>query len=77
MKKVLRRMGIALAAIVVCLGLYIFGMRFADGPRGIVAGGAFTTGELVKGPEPDWKFIRDLTTVEFQLEEFICERSGE
>ena len=69
MKKVLRWMGIAFAAVVLCIGLFLFGMRFADGPRGIVAGGPFTTGELVEGPEPDWGFIRDKMTVEFQLEE--------
>ena len=31
------------------------------------AGGPFSSGELVAGPEPDWSIARDATTVEFQL----------
>ena len=34
----------------------------------IIAGGPFKTGELVAGAEPDWGFVRDMPTVEFQLE---------
>jgi len=45
--------------------------RFSDGPLGgpleIVAGGAFDSGELHTGPEPDWSFLRDYPTVQFQL----------
>jgi hypothetical protein len=42
-------------------------MRFHDGPLEIIAGGPFKTGELVQGPEPDWSFIKDRPTIEFQL----------
>jgi hypothetical protein len=45
---------------------FLFAMGFADGPRGIVPGGAFQTGELVEG-EPDWSFLKDRREVEFQL----------
>ncbi len=46
--------------------------RFHDGPfRGplaIVAAGPFKTGELYRGSEePDWAFLRDYSTIEFQL----------
>ena len=41
--------------------------RFSDGPLEIIAGGPLTGGELVSGPEPDWSWIREVTTVEFQL----------
>ena len=41
--------------------------RFADGPLAIIAGGPFTSGEVVSGPEPDWSFVSDLQEVEFQL----------
>ncbi len=45
--------------------------RFHDGPYGgvlaIVAGGPFESGEPYTGPEPDWSFLRDYATVEFQL----------
>jgi len=52
--------GVVLAACV------LVGARFADGPLAIVAGGPFRTGELVRGSEPDWSFVRDLATIEFQ-----------
>jgi hypothetical protein len=48
------------------LALFV-GARFADGPLEIVAGGPFRTGELHRGPEPDWAFLKDRGTVEFQL----------
>ncbi|MEM1435317.1 MAG: hypothetical protein AAGG11_14755 [Pseudomonadota bacterium] len=54
-----------LIALVVALGL--FGMRFADGPRGIIAGGPFSSGTLHSGAEPDWSFLKDRQEVEFQL----------
>ena len=54
-------------ALVLTIGLFLFGMRFADGPYAIVAGGEFTSGEQYAGPEPDWTFVRDRSEVEFQL----------
>ncbi len=47
--------------------LALMGVRFADGPIAIIAGGPFTSGKLVTGPEPDWSFARDIQEVEFQL----------
>ena len=44
----------------------LIGARFADGPLAIVAGGPFRSGTPHAGPEPDWSFVRDLQTVEFQ-----------
>lgn len=41
--------------------------RYFDGPAGMIAGGAFRSGEFHLGPDPDWRFVRDLNTVEFQL----------
>lgn len=54
-----------LLGLVIALGL--FAMRFADGPKGIIAGGAFSTGSLYEGAEPDWAFLKDRQEVEFQL----------
>ena len=60
-----------LLAIVAAFGLLIaavlVGARFADGPVEIIAGGPFTSGEPHTGPEPDWRFVADIPTVEFQL----------
>ena len=44
----------ALALLIVAV---LIGARFADGPIAIIAGGPFSTGELVTGPEPDWSFV--------------------
>lgn len=56
-----------LIALVVVVGLFIVGMRFADGPYAIVAGGPFSSGERYTGAEPDWSFVKDRQEVEFQL----------
>ena len=56
-----------LVVLVVALGVLVVGARVADGPIAIVAGGPFTSGELHRGPEPDWSFVRDVREVEFQL----------
>ncbi len=53
--------------LVAAFALFLFGMRFADGPYAIIAGGEFTSGERYLGPEPDWSFVKDRGEVEFQL----------
>jgi hypothetical protein len=63
----LRVLGGLLAVLLVVIGGLLVGARFADGPIAIIAGGPFTSGELVAGPEPDWSFVRDVREVEFQL----------
>ena len=67
MKTVLRVVGGLLALLIVLTGGLLVGARFADGPIAIIAGGPFTSGELVSGAEPDWSFVRDVREVEFQL----------
>jgi hypothetical protein len=49
------------------IGVLVVLARFSDGPIAIVAGGPFRSGEPHQGPEPDWSFVRDVDTVEFQL----------
>ena len=67
MKSFLRVVVTLLGVLVLLVVVLLIGARFADGPVAIIAGGPFTTGELVTGPEPDWSFARDLQVVEFQL----------
>src|SRR5512145_3515976 len=67
MRTVLRIFGVVLAVPLVLIAGLAVGARFADGPIAIIAGGPFTSGELVSGPEPDWSFVRDVREVEFQL----------
>ncbi len=58
-----------LGSLVLLIGVTLVGARFADGPIAIFAGGPFTSGQLVAGPEPDWSFAREIQEVEFQLVE--------
>jgi hypothetical protein len=67
MKTLVRVLGGAIALLLVVVGGLLLGARFADGPIAIIAGGPFETGELIRGPEPDWSFVRDVREVEFQL----------
>ena len=54
--------------IIITLNVVFFTyMKSHDGPLEIIAGGPFTTGELVRGAEPDWSFLKDRATVEIQL----------
>ncbi len=63
----LRWLGIVLVVLVVATGAVTVVARLHDGPLGILAGGALVQGDLVTGPEPDWRFVHDVNTVEFQL----------
>ncbi len=67
MKTMLRVVGVLLGVLILAIAALVLGARFADGPVAIVAGGPFTSGELVTGSEPDWSFVRDVREVEFQL----------
>ncbi len=54
-------------SLILLVALGLFAARFADGPVEIIAGGPFSSGELVTGPEPDWAFAHEIMEVEFQL----------
>jgi hypothetical protein len=65
--RILRWFGIAIAILLGLLLSVGIAARFSDGPLAIVAGGPLVGGELVSGSEPDWRFVRDIPTIEFQL----------
>lgn len=65
--KFLKSLGAVAGALVLVVIAVLLGARFADGPLEIIAGGPFSTGESYTGPEPDWRFVADIPTVEFQL----------
>ena len=58
--------GYVVGVLVVVIAVTLIVARFSDGPLEIVAGGPFTSGEPATA-EPDWEFVRDYNTVEFQL----------
>ncbi len=65
--RILRWLGILVVVLLVAVGAVFVAARFHDGPLGIIAGGPLKHGELVIGAEPDWTFVREIPTVEFQL----------
>jgi hypothetical protein len=66
MKTFLKLIGYLVALIVLVIGGTLIAARFSDGPMEIIAGGPFTSGTPVT-EEPDWSFVKDYNTVEFQL----------
>lgn len=57
--------------------------RGADGPSVLFPGGRLVSGELYRGPEPDWRFTDDVFTIELQLDDpptsrriFVMESGG-
>ncbi|MCB1684871.1 MAG: hypothetical protein R3E82_08935 [Pseudomonadales bacterium] len=64
---ILKITGAILAVLLLCVVGILVSARYADGPWEMIAGGPFTSGKPYRGPEPDWAFVRDIVTVEFQL----------
>lgn len=64
----LKWVGITIAALVLGVALFLFGMRFHDGPVEIITGGPFTSGELTESPN-DWSFLTGRMEIEFQTME--------
>ena len=63
---VLRILSVLIGAVILVVGVYLIGMRFADGPNALAAGGPLVAGDLVT-EEPDWSFARDVMEIELQL----------
>jgi len=68
---ILRVVGGSAVLVVLVVAAVLVTARLHDGPIDgaleIVAAGPFQSGEMHTGPEPDWSFLRDYVTVEFQL----------
>jgi hypothetical protein len=56
-------------AVIVVLAALMGAARLHDGPLEIFPGGAFESGERVLTSIDDWGFLRDVATVELQLED--------
>jgi hypothetical protein len=65
--RILRWIAIVLGVGVVGIALVFIGVRFADGPVGLIPGGALRSGELVAELDMDWTFATDEETIELQL----------
>ena len=64
--------GFVVLIILVVISIFVVA-RFSDGPIGngppleMITAGPFKTGELQPREEPDWSFLKDYPTVQFQL----------
>ncbi len=65
-KGLLKGLGFVVGGLVIVVASVLIAARFSDGPLEVIAGGPFTSGERAT-EEPDWTFVKDYTTVEFQL----------
>ena len=72
--KVLKYLGVGLAAIIISLVLAVLVVqRVSDGPIEPLQGGPFKTGEIVEEPVDDWSF-GELANAQFELEGFGTSR---
>lgn len=75
MKLILKLLGGLIGLVIVLTIATLVFARFHDGPLELISGGPFTSGERYQGPEPDWSFLKDYVTVEFQLLEPVRSRT--
>ena len=61
----LKWLGIIVGVLVLCITIFLFSMRFHDGPMEIITGGPFQSGELTEAPD-DWSFLKGRMEIEFQ-----------
>lgn len=80
---ILRFLLAVVVLVAMALGALTVAARLSDGPIGPFAGGPFASGDVHVGAEPDWRFVKDRETVEFQLLEparsrtsWILEQNG-
>jgi hypothetical protein len=66
--RVMKWIAYLVLGLVVAIAALFGAARLHDGPLEIIPGGAFESGEIVKAPVTDWSFVRDVPTVELQLE---------
>lgn len=72
--KILKWLGLGLAAVATCVLLVAFAARFGDGPLGAFPGGELVAGEWVDAVPSDWSFASDVQEMDLQLEEPLSSR---
>ena len=65
MKIFSRGIGLSLLTFLTAVVLFLFGMRFADGPVAVFTGGQFTSGVPENAPD-DWEYLKERNLIEFQ-----------
>lgn len=67
LKIVLQIVGVLLLIPTVAMATLRYDKRNADGPSIVFPGGELVSGELYTGPEPDWSFTNQVSTIDLQL----------
>ena len=67
LRVVLQVIGVIILMFLVAIVTLRFANQDADGPSILFPGGELISGELHTGPEPDWTFTDDVSTIELQL----------
>ena len=73
-KSVLQIVGIFLLIPAVAMATLRYETRNDDGPSIIFPGGELVSGDLYTGPEPDWSFTDQVSTIELQLNDPLSSR---
>ncbi len=66
-KKILVTVGVLILIPLVAVATLLAVSGSADPPSRFFGGGALLKGEMHTGPEPDWRFVHELPTIEMQL----------
>jgi len=66
--RILKWIAYLVLGLVVALAALFGAARLHDGPLEIIPGGPLESGEIERAPVSDWSFVKDLPTVELQLE---------
>ena len=78
MKIALLIFGSFLALVILAVGVFMFSMRFSDGPKGPIPGGELLSGELVDATHIQWDEVlgdQPVAEVELQLENPVSSRT--
>jgi hypothetical protein len=70
----LQLIGVVLLVSLVTIGTLKIDNMSADGPSILFPGGELVTGELHRGPDPDWGFIKDIAVIDLQLDSPMSSR---
>jgi len=67
MLRVLRTLAWLLLGLAGLAAITVLFARILDGPLGPFPGGPLITGELVSGPDPDWSFVAEISSIELEV----------
>jgi hypothetical protein len=67
LKQILFGLCILILVSITAIGTAALKARSSDGPTHLFPGGPLTSGPLISGPEPDWRFTDQIESIELQL----------